>query len=383
MAARSVLPAVALALTSLVAGGASAAEWSLAPLFFANADHQSNRTLRPETPESQSLGASLDLDLTRLSETAEFSLAPHYYLRRIQPSIEADIDDLRIPASLRLDFERGQMQLGGLYADESTLTTELETTGAISAAASRITRAIDTSFGLSHSDARELQLSASFQDVNYTGGYEGQLYDYRYGSASLGERFTWSTRTAFTLSGFASQLRSSQRGNENQEAGVSLGMDFAFTENTFMSATFGVSRRDFDGSHSNGRLGSFSLSHQGETRRWHVSLDHSLVPFGTGVLTERDTAEFALTQQFDTHWLGMLRLGWSRNEDAQPVFNNIDARTYRHADLELRWQLDPAWSVSMVSGYADAQDPGAPERVNGWSLALRTTWAPTRRVIRT
>jgi len=140
-----------------------------------------------------------------------------------------------------------------------------------------------------------------------------------------------------------------------------------------------VDRRDVDGQESNGTTGNFSLSQRGETREWSFNLAHSLVPFGTGVLTERDTVELALTQEFDSRLRGIAHLGIARNSD-DGYGTTIDSRTYRYADTELRWQIKETWYAGIVAGYASATDLGAPDGVGGWSLALRSSWAPSRRV---
>jgi len=364
----------------LAPAAALAAEWSASPVLWFNADHQSNRTLRPGMPDSQSLGASIDLSLDRRSERSEFSLEPYYYLRRLTPHVEADVNDLRVPARLTLGFERAQLSLGAEYADESTLTTELATTGAIYPDAARIMRNADASWRFVHSGSGEFNTSASYSDVDYTGGYQGQLYDYRYGTMSAGETVSFSPRLAFTFTGFGSQLRSDQRGSDSSEAGVSVGVQFAWDENTHVSASLGVSQRDFNGERSDGRTGSFQFARDGETRQWRVSLEQSLVPYGTGVLTERDTGELSLVQHFDARWLAIGRLGVSRNDDVM-TFTGIDARTYRYADVELRWDVKQTWNASVVCGYSDAQDPFVLDRVGGWTVALRTRWAPSQRVL--
>ena len=370
-----------LALAAILApAAASSAEWAAAPVLWFNADHQTNRTLRPGMPDSQSLGASIDLTLSRRSERSEFSLEPYYYLRRLTPQVEADLNDLRIPARLTFGFERAQLSMGAQYADESTLTTELDTTGAIYPDAARILRAADVSWRFAHSGSKEFNAGANYSDVDYTGGYEGQLYDYRYGTFSAGETLSFSPRLSLSFTGFGSQLRSEQRHSDSSEAGVEVGMQFAWDEATRVSASLGVSRREFDGERSDGRTGSFLFAHDGETRQWRLSLDQSLVPYGTGVLTERDTGELTLVQHFDSRWLTIGRLGISRNEDVM-TFSGIDARTYRFADLELRWDVRETWNASIVCGYSDAQDPFVTDRIGGWTLALRTRWAPSRRVL--
>ncbi len=356
-----------------------AAEWAVAPLFTFDADHQSNRTCRASGQSSESLSAGVERGVVRRTETSEFSLLPHYYAQRFSGDSIPDIDDQRLMAALRLDLERGQLYFDAEYADESTLTTELAETGLIRADASRTTRGTSAAWTFAHSDSREFSASASFQDVSYSGGFATQLNGYRYAAVSANERFMFSPRWALTLGTFVSNFDSPTRGSRSGERGISLGFTFAWTERLNMAGTLGGSRRDIDGMQSNGTTGDFSLQYRGETRTVDFTAAHSLVPFGTGVLTERNTAELSLRQDFNSRLSATARVGFSRNEDAGFGIT-FDSRTYRFADSELRWQINETWSTAIAGGYADATVLGAPETFGGWSVALRSYWSPARRV---
>jgi hypothetical protein len=364
----------------LACGSSHAAEWAVAPQFSFDADTQSNRTLVEGTPASQSLGAGMDLGIARRSETSEFQLLPHYYLRRFTGEVVPNVDDAQVLGSMRFSFERAQLNFGAEYADESTLTTELAETGVIHADASRITRGVNVGWSLLHSDAVQFDVSTNAENVDYTGGYVGQLYGYDYAALSAGETYRFSPRTALTLTAFGSKLDSPDRDSKSRERGVSLGVSFGCTERLSVSATLGVSRREIDGVASSGTTGDLSLSHKGETRELSFNLEHSLQPFGTGVLTERDTAELGFVQDFDSRLSSITRLGYARNADAG-LGTTFDSRTYRYADTELRWQLKETWYAGLVAGYASATDLGAPESVGGWSVILRSGWTPSRHVL--
>jgi hypothetical protein len=205
------------------------------------------------------------------------------------------------------------------------------------------------------------------------------LFGYRYGAYSVGENIAFSPRIAVSLSAFGNRLESPERGSESQEAGLSFGVSFAWTERTNMQATYGRSRRDIAGARSLGTTGTFALTHQDETRDFSLELSHSLVPFGTGVLTERNNAEFAIAENLNSRWRGVGRAGYSSNKDAGFGFI-FDSRTFRYVNAELRWQVVETWFTSLVAGYASASDIGAAESIGGWSLALRTGWTPAKRV---
>lgn len=359
---------------------ATAAEWSVAPQFDWDADHQSNRTLSEGAPESQSMGASLDLAIERRSERSRFSLVPHARLRRFTDDVQPDANDYTLDANLRHEFERARIDVGATFADESTLTTELAETGAIRPDATRRSHGAQFGWRFDHDSARRLDVSASFQDVDYAGAYTGILFDYRYASASLGETFVLSPRSSIGVTGYATALDSPDRGSESREKGAAVDYSFAWSEHTSMSLSLGASRRDVDGEERTGTNGAFSLTHRGETGEWSIGLSRSLVPFGTGVLTQRDSADLVLVEDFAPRLRGILRASYSRNSDAGAGFL-FDQRTYRTAETELSWQLTQTWRVSGVAGYGDAIELGAPRGVDGWRLALRSTWAPNRRVL--
>jgi hypothetical protein len=358
---------------------AAAAEWSVAPRFAWDADHQSNRTLRDGEPSSQSVGASLDLAIERASERSQFSLVPHARARRFSDDLQGDTNDYTVTANLRQEYERALLDVGATFADESTLTTELSETGAISADARRRTQGAQVGWRFEHASSRRFEASANFQDVDYSGAYTGILFDYRYASLSLGESFTISPRSAFGITGFATALDSPERGSESREKGAALQYDFAWTEHTSMTLSLGASRRDVDGDEHTGTNGALSLNHLGETGEWTLGVSRSLVPFGTGVLTQRDSVDLMVLEDFGPRLRGALRASYARNSDAGAGFI-FDGRTYRTAEAELSWQLTETWAVSGVGGYGDAIELGAPQRVDGWRVALRSTWAPSRRV---
>ena len=366
----------ALALAPVVGWSA---EWALAPVFSAAVDSASNRVLREGTPESQSLAATIDLPLVRRTEVSEFSLTSHYLARRFTDEVEPDADDASLNGSMRWSFERAQLQLGAEYADESTLTTELAETGVVHADAARLTQGVNASLSFLHSDSKQLDASITYQNVDYTGAYTGQLYDYKYGAFSAGETFIYSERTSWILTAFGSDLDSEQRGSSSREQGISLGINFALSESTSLSGALGVSLRDFDGAQSTGTVGNFALTHRGESRQWSLSAARSVEPFGTGVLGERITAEFAMVQDFDSRLQGIAHVGYVRNDD-QGFGSTFDGRTYRYADAEMRWHFTETFSAGVVAGYENASDQYAPDPVSGWSLALRGNWLPGKHV---
>lgn len=376
-AAEKILLTAAFGAASFAAG---AAEWALSPQFSGDADSQSNRTLHAGTPSSQSFSAGMDLGLERLAETSAFNFLGHYDLRRYTDDVVPDTDNSRVVATLRFDGERDRLQFGAVYADESTLTTELAESGVIHADAARITRGANAAWTFLQTSALSLDTSANFQQIDYTGGYQGELNGYQYAALSAGESYRFSPRVALSFTAFGSALDSTGAGSESRELGASVGVNFAWTEQLNLALQVGASRRDLDGESSSGGTGNFSLTWLGETREFGLNYAQSLQPFATGVLTERETAEMNFTQRFDSRLSSLTRLGFARNEDAG-FGTTFDSRNYRYLETELRWQITEGWHAGLQAGYASATDLGAPDSVGGWSLIVRSGWTPQRHVL--
>ena len=237
-------------------------------------------------------------------------------------------------------------------------------------------------WSFAHAPSRQFSVSLIHSDVNYLGGYEDQLYDYRYSALSAGESFRLSERLELTTTANATLLLSPDRDGESREGAAIVGIDFAWNERTALSASLGVSLRNIDGTESSGTTGDLSLVRTSETRDWRLDLSHGLEPYGIGVLSESSSASFSLTQRYTSRLQAGLTLGISNNRDAGGGVT-VDSRTYRSGDLELLWRVHETWSVAAGVGLASATEPNAADgSVGGWSFELRSAWTPSPRVLR-
>lgn len=358
---------------------ANAAEWSVAPLVSWLADHSSNRVLREGAPASESVGAALELPLVRRSETGELRVSSRYHGQRFSDDVLPDVDDVQLLTYARHDFETSRLEFDSEASRQSTLTTELAETGVIRADSNRRTYGAGLNWHVAHSEEHAFDLSAKFQDVDYTGEARRQLVGYRYASLRAGETFTLSSRSSISLTAFGSDLRSERGGAPDREHGLMAGYSFAWSERTSISASMGASRRDAGAGEETGATGDLSWLHRGETTDWNLSLSRGLVPYGLGVLVERDSAQLRVNRQFGPRLRGSVRAGFARNSDAGPLLR-VDTREYGFTNAELGFALTETWSVSVDAGLRRASEANV-EAIDGWSVALRTRWEPGARVL--
>jgi len=108
-----------------------AAQWSLQPVLSWQTDFDSNRSIEPNGQGSEQAVLSADAILQRSLENLQFSLQPHFDLRRYSDSEWSPGDDRSLAGAFSWNSERSQLSLNGSIANQNTLTTELLETGII------------------------------------------------------------------------------------------------------------------------------------------------------------------------------------------------------------------------------------------------------------
>jgi hypothetical protein len=240
-----------------------AAEWSIAPLYSASLDYDSNRRLQFDAKDSAAAVLTADLRFKRALEDADIYIEPRYSLRRYSDSSLGNGDDRSIYGGLDWSAERLTLGLTASYWDQSTLLTELLETGIVSGDTHRRLAQAGSNVTWGQTERWQLIAQLNYMDVSYYGQSSALLPGYKYSSGSVGERLLFTERSSFTVSAFGSALASSRRGNSNHEAGLQAEFIHAFSEQTSVDAAVGESYRVLTGSSS---LGTWRGSGPSEPR---------------------------------------------------------------------------------------------------------------------
>ncbi len=375
-----------------------AAEWSLAPTFTVGMDDDSNRLLIPDAKSDQSWWLFGNIQLQRTTETTQLTITPQADWNHFTTEALGDIVDRDLSAAFNWTQQRGSLALTAATLDDSTVTTELTETGIASGDLHRRTDEESVSETYSETELSALVFQASYADVSYYGavvsGPLSLLQGYRYPTASLGERFDLSDRTTLTASAFADELLARLAINDSHEAGGQLEFSHAFSERTRIDVSAGGSARTLrtevvaDGSlalaneRSTGTVASADITHTEELGSVALTYSRQLVPYGTGVLAERQLYQFSgtyhLTQKLDVD------ASVERIENSQSiVLLGLGRRSYTGTTLGLDWRPLEAWKVRAEADSTQSQTVGLVSRpVSGWRMALTLTWAPPYPYIR-
>ncbi len=353
-----------------------AAEWSVSQNYSSAVDYSSNRRLEVESRGSSAATVAIDLLFKRALEDIQLTIEPRYSLRRFTDSTLGNGDDRSINAGLNWAREQSTLNLTASYWDQSTLTTELLETGILSADTHRRMAQAGATWNWSQTERRSLLAQLSYMDVSYRGQSAALLPGYRYPSATLGERFTFSERGSFTVSTYGSILSSDTPGNSSHELGLQAEVIYTLSERTHLDVSLGESSRVLSGERSTGTDASVAIDHSLYLGRLSFGYSRSLVPYGSGFLVERQqfTATFTrpLTEYLDSS-LALLRV--QNNETA--VLLRVDRRNYDSVVVGLNWHPTPTWTLSAsVEGLQTQLADAAAESVRSWRTAFTATWAP-------
>lgn len=357
-----------------------AAEWSVAPSVGWAADQDSNRTLTSAAQDSASVSATLDLELARRGERGEFKLRPHVRLQRFSDDVSEDSDDRGVSLRAVRAFERSQLVISAEYANENTLTSTLADEGVVEADARRRRADASLLWDAQQSENTRFTLSTAQSNVDYSGARADRLFDYRYSTASARETFAFSPRVAFFVTGIASLLENPERDSRSHEHGANVGVSYALSARTSLNANLGRSWRSAEDVRTQGETYEVSLQHQQELRDWSVRVSRSLVPYGTGVLAERESASVTLRQPLREQLDAGFEATLVRNNDAG-LGATLDRRRYNRAEASLAWQ---PWRTFILRGalrYTDATLLFEAGEARGLNFGLSALWRPDPRVL--
>ena len=366
----------------LGAGGASplhAAEYSMQPTFSWMTDYDSDRVLSyQEVGGSEQALLNADLRLQRSTDDLQLMLDPHFDVRRYSDSRWGPGNDRSLAASLTWLNDRTQVSLTGSIAEQSTLTTELLETGIIDADGRRTTSLASGEVDYSLTATRSLFTQLNYMGTRYSAGsllLDLELPGYRYASGSAGERFILSDHFTFSASLFGDTLISAIPQNASHEAGGQVELKYSHSEYTTFDLQVGESRRELGGVPGSGT--NVLALIQRNLELGSISLDYtrSLVPYGTGVLAQRQQVTAILNRPLTSYLTSDITLSRIQNNKST-VRLGLDRPYYENAVAGLNWQLGESWSLRSEISWSWSEPILDAVTVHEWRTALTMTWKP-------
>jgi hypothetical protein len=363
---------------------AHAAEWSAQPSIWWYLDYDTNRRLAPqgqgETPDDAGY-MTLDLLLQRLTETGELSIHPQLEFQRFttDSALDATNGSLQLLASHRELLWSITTTLG--YSHNSTLITELASTGIIDASSRQDSLNGDVSVTRDLSELQSIAADVSYADVTYPGGLPAGLVDYKYYGGSLTYSYQYSQRSTFSLVAFGSELRNELE-ESSDNTGAKLQWQYIWSSLITMTASAGASQTHVSGTAGTGAVYSFSLVRRTDQEgKWSFTVLQDVEPNGFGTLFSHQEADLSLTHAVAPHLFVTVTASAIRYRDVVAEVATLFDRRYFAGDLGLEWHAAQHWQVSFTGGYSQATDLEPYQYAHGWRAGVTLKWTPQPRSV--
>lgn len=334
-----------------------AASWSFTPHAALNVGHDDNVRLSADASESSTAVLQLDSILKRASDRFEFSLAPQLTLARYDREAVLDRNDASVNTSLVRRRERSQWLLSGQYIRDTTLTSELGTTGFVDANATHESMQLAVAPTAQITERWSASLQAATMRHRYeSDGESAGLVDYDYNSVLTKSSYSTNEYSALSLDVSWGRLAVPQNrtATEVNNYAANVSWQSAWNERWKLNLAVGPTRVESASFSDNGIGYSANLDRRSEQTTWQLSWSRDVTPNGRGVLSKRERADLSLSTQISERFSTSVSTQWIRSQDFLPSLALRSARVrYFFVSSALTWRVTPTVGISTSIGWTE------------------------------
>lgn len=334
---------------------ASAAEWSAAPDAGIIGTYNDNILLSTD-PKVSVFGTLLDLraDLGVRSERSALVVTPRLRFSRYPGEAGLNSNDLFLALASSHTFERGELALDANIIRDTTLTSELLTTGRVVEGDRRNSVDVRPSLEYAISERTAIDLGYRYTTVDYQEPpVTTRLFDYDYQIAEGQGTYRLSERDDTFTTLFASDFDVPDLRSTTRSYGALLGYARALSESLSGSLALGAARSNVEFAGPSGREDDSSIDPVWDARltkkyEWAVldaHLSRGLFPSGDGVLLRRDQLDMSVGARFSALLRGHATVFAFRNRSLQNRTRVVD-RDVLQVSIGIARQLSPHWALS-------------------------------------
>ncbi len=315
----------------------------------------------------------IDGSTSMQTERAQLTITPRITLTRYLHETNLNIDAGTLDLAGQEQYERALWTFTGQAVTDSTVTSELGTTGITNVNQRHTAFTLGTNYQYNSSERLSWNIGAAFQKTHYSDGELFGLSDYDYGSVNLGPSWNVSERVQASLLLQADRI-SPDHGSRQEDFSASVKLQRAFSERYTWHLTVGGTQvRTGSSTSSVGGLevdspavtsGTSLLldagaSRQGERVRWDLSVKRAVLPVGVGLLAQEDEALLEVLAGVTEHTQLHVSVSAIRTNPviylSYLVYNGA---SWGQASLEWQYQFAEHWMLSLSYLRARARDGG-------------------------
>ncbi len=385
-----------LALPALLPLAVHAAEWAIEPSISSRANWTDNINLTPKAREnvfSWSVGPRVTF--ARRTEATEVAGTASVGINRYPGNSALDTDDAGLSLASQLRGERNTYGLSAAYTRDSTLQTELATTGIALARAQRDLATLSPSWSYSLTERSSVFAQYRYDQAHYQSGIG--LVDYSNQQGSGGYQYLLSERSAATLSASYSRYRTDDASILQSSYGVNVGLTHNPLERLTLALGIGSRRTDTkitntatfcpfgpviicntfgipletltatSNTSNSGLSYNASADYKWERTTANFSASRDINPTGSGLVVQTDRLAVGIGRQFSEKLSGNSSAVWLVSRYIGGLSGDID---YYNLNTSLSWKLDEWWSAGGGYSFAYQKVKGAPDSASANTVYL-------------
>ncbi len=321
-----------------------------------------------------------NVDVRRLMERSEFTLTPRLRSARYREDKSLDTNDAFVDTTLRFIGERSEWNAAANFTRDTTLTSELGSTGIVQSNRRRENISISGGPTFALTERVNAGLQASWSDIHYADTDFTGLVDYEYRTLSMFSTMSAAARSRFTLSAQGGELVVPDFGTRTRNATLRLGWTYQPYPLWTTTLSAGPSYVDAQAGADSGVVFEADFQRRSERWRFNVKADRELTPTGRGVLTRRDRVLVGAQRQLSEYISGSISAQWIRNQDLLPQFGvSFYEVDYGSVALDVAWRFAEHWRLAFaVNGAAQSYETRRGDAEN-YRTSLSIVWTGSPR----
>jgi len=369
--------------TIAMAGGRSsgAADWSNTLDANASAAYVINPRMvaGDNNTADETAQVTLDGSTTAQTERGQLSLTPRFSAVRFVHETDLDIETGSLDLTYMEKLERGQWSIEATGLSDSTVTSELGTTGVTYVNRRHTQGNLSLGYQFFTTERLSWQLEGSGQITRYSDATEFGLTNYDYGSVQFGPMWNFSERLTGSIFLEADRL-DPQTGARQNDYSAYAQLQRNFSEQYAWRVSAGGTRTDYGESY--GAAGPQTTSRyelganrKGERVQWDVSIRRAVLPIGIALLAPETVAALAMTVGTSEHSTLNIAANGIRTDSVTVGEHAIySGATWGQLSAEWRYQFAAHWTASASYTQGRSRVNPATEWANGEQARLSIFW---------
>jgi hypothetical protein len=364
-----------------VARPSLAGSWSIEPNAAANIGYDDNVRMSIDRPVADRVDSvNLAFSLTHDDGQFQMALDPRTVIVRYREETILNRNDVYVAANANYRSERSQWPVAINYVRDTTLTSELGTTGLTETNRDHESESIVVSPTWQATERFSVIGQASWEANAYLDAADTGLVDYDYQMAMAKVRYAVNERSFVAIDSSYGKLLVPSLHSFTTNYAANISWQTTLLDRWQLSLAAGPARVETAQQADDGRGYSLTVMYQAETTSGTLTASRDVIPTGRGILTKRERAtlegNFSITERLTSN----LSLQFVRNEDLYPYPGApLDVIRYAIVSGALQWRIVPTLFATLAVNWSNQSSETRDGTASGHSGSIGISWNGLRR----